>query len=102
MFTAMLQARPDQHLVPKTQCYLQSSETNMTIGLAVFMHKGKSSAIIVVENKPIDDDAMRQTKELIRAMTPIVPKQKFANQDMAEIFNVLLELGIIACFLPKN
>ena len=62
----------------------------------------RAKATSVVEDKSVDDDAMRQTKEFIRAMTPIVPKQKFADQDMPEICNVLLEVGIIAHFIPKN
>ena len=73
----------------------------MTIGFAVFIHKGKSSATTVVEDKPTDDDTMRQIKELIRAMTPSVSEQRFAAPDMAETLNILLGVGIIACFLPK-
>ena len=73
----------------------------MTIGYAVLIRKGMSSAISVVEDKPTDDNVLRQTKEFIRAMTPIVLKPDFADQDMAEIFNVL-EVGIITYFLPKK
>ena len=100
-FTAMLQARPGQHLVPKAECYLQSSDTNMAIGFAAFTRKGKSSAIIVVEDEPTDDDTTRQIKELIHAMTQMVPEERFAARDVVETFNVLLEVGVILCFFLK-
>ena len=51
----------------------------MTIGFAVFIRKGMSSAISVVEDKPTDDNVLRQTKEFILAMTAIVLKSNFAD-----------------------
>ena len=94
-FTAMLQARPGHNLVPKAECKLQSSETNMAIGFAAFTRKGKDSEITVVEDQPTDDDVTKQIKELIRAMTQVVPEERFAAREVADTVNSLLKVGII-------
>ena len=94
-FTAMLQARPGHSLVPKAECKLQSCETNMAIGFAAFTRKGTASEITVVEDKPTDDDITKQIKDLIRAMTQIVPEERFAARDVADAVNALLKVGEI-------
>ena len=100
-FMAMLQAKSGRRLVPKAE-WLQGSETNMAIGHAAFMRKGTSSAVPVVEDKPTDDDTTRQIKDLIRAMTQIEPEERVAARDVAETFNVLLEVSVCSYFLLER
>ena len=64
-FTAMLQAQPGRNLVPKAECSLFPSETNMPIGFAAFTRMVNNEDVIIVEDEASDNDDTKWVKELI-------------------------------------
>ena len=78
-FAAMLQAQPGRHLLPKTEGFLQSGETRMSVGLAAHnrMMSGQSE-ITVVEDKTSDCVLAKYIKNIIRAMTCVSPTHRLS------------------------
>ena len=78
-FAAMLQAQSGRHLLPKTEGFLQSGETRMSVGLAAHnrMMSGQSE-ITVVEDKTSDCVLAKYIKNIIRAMTCVLPTHRLS------------------------
>ena len=69
-FTAMLQAKPGQSLVPKIEGSLESFETKMPIGFAAFTRcQNKHNEIQVVVQESNDTPLLSKLKSIIEAMT---------------------------------
>ena len=101
-FTAMLQARPNEKLVPKAEGSLSLNERNMVIGLAahtrMVYHQPEFN---VVENKPEDKEVpkMKVVKELIRGMTCAYPQRRLSSKIVEQKLNGIVEVSymIILC-----
>ena len=78
-FIAMLQAQPDKDLVPKAEGSLTDSEANIPIGLAVNSRRASNQPEFnVVENKPGDDESIKEVKDVVRGMTCMRPKNRLS------------------------
>ena len=76
-FTAMLQAEPDQNLVPSVEGSCHAAEANMPIGLAAYSRKTYNQpAISVVAIRNSDDRTTKDVKELIPGNDTCAAQQK--------------------------
>ena len=79
-FTAMMQAKPGQNLVPKPEYLLLSSESkpNMPLGFVAFTRMlNQHSDINVMKDKAKDDKSTKLIKEIIRGMTHVPPQKDY-------------------------
>ena len=89
-FTAMLQAKPGESLVPKIEGSLQSFESNMPIGLAAFTRcQNRHNEIQVVVQHRNDTPLLSKLKSIIEAMTCFSPEARIAATEVVKGIDAL-------------